>query len=277
MNQGMRIPEKKPFYVSESTRDCLITMTQLSQTKPRNVLVKGKQGCGKSELAQQFAARLNRPFAEFQVGLLQESGQLFGQQTLHNNSINYEKFLFIDAIQEQNAVILLDEVNRAENPKALNALFSVLDDRRTIWIDELHQSIPVAKGVIFFATINEGSNFTGTDTLDAAISDRFYVVEMDILPPEQEIDLLIQRIVGLDRDKANKIDSVINGVRRNAVDVSTRKALDIAELVYTGLDIRQAFTFSLGMDRDALEKILLSMHLTSDTDEERIQEKWTQL
>ena len=275
MSEGMIIPEKKPFFVSKTTKDCLAAAAKMSQTRPQNVLVKGMQGCGKSELAEQFAARLQRPFAGFQVGLLAESGQLFGQQTLRNNNVSYEKFLFTDAIQVKDAVILLDEINRAENPKALNALFSVLDDRRTIWIDEVHKLIPVAPGAIFFATINEGADFTGTDTLDAAISDRFFVVEMGVLPEEQERELLVQR-TGIGMDEATNLVAVFNGIRRGDVQVSTRKALTVAELIQTGLDLREAFIFTLGINRDELEKILISIHLTTE-EEMGTTEEWTLL
>lgn len=275
MSEGMIIPEIKPFFVSKTTKDCLATTVKMSQTRPQNILVKGMQGCGKSELAEQFAARFQRPFAGFQVGLLAESGQLFGQQVLRNNNVSYEKFLFIDAIQVKDAVILLDEINRAENPKALNALFSVLDDRRTIWIDEIHKLIPVAPSVIFFATINEGADFTGTDTLDAAISDRFFVVEMGVLPEEQEKELLIQR-TGIGMDEATNLVSVFNGIRRSEVSVSTRKALTVAELIQTGLDLREAFIFTLGINRDELEKILISIHLTTE-EEMGTTEEWTLL
>jgi len=275
MPNGMTVPKKKPFFVSKTTRDCLVAADKMSQIRPQNVLVKGMQGCGKSELAEQFAARFQRPFAGFQVGLLAESGQLFGQQILRNNNVSYQKFLFTDAIQVKNAVILLDEINRAENPKALNALFSVLDDRRTIWIDEIHNLIPVAPGVIFFATINEGASFTGTDTLDAAISDRFYVVEMGILPEEQERNLLVQR-TGVGMDDAANLVAVFNSIRRSEVQVSTRKALTVAELVQTGLDLREAFTFALGINRDELEKILISIHLTTE-EQTGTTEEWTLL
>jgi len=271
MPNGMTIPEEKTFFVSKTTRDCLVAADKMSRLRPQNVLVKGMQGCGKSELAEQFAARFQRPFAGFQVGLLAESGQLFGQQTLRNNNVSYQKFLFTDAIQVKNAVILLDEINRAENPKALNALFSVLDDRRTIWIDEIHKLIPVAPGVIFFATINEGADFTGTDTLDAAISDRFYVVEMGILPEEQERNLLVQR-TGIGMDEAANLVSVFNGIRRSEVQVSTRKALTVAELIQAGLELREAFTFALGINRDELERILISIHLTTEEQMETTEE-----
>lgn len=274
---GMRVPEKKTFYVSQEAKDCLVAVAEMSKTSPQNVLIKGMQGCGKSELAEQFAARLNRPFADFQVGLLAESGQLFGQQTLLNNNVEYQKFLFTDAIQVPNAIILLDEINRPEHPKALNALFSVLDDRRFIWIDEIGKAIRVAPGVIFFATLNEGTEFSGTETCDAAMMDRFpYTVEMTNLPEAEEKDLLVKR-AGLDEEEASRLVAVFSGIRRTEVKISTRRALSIAFLTNNGLDLRQAFVFALGIDRDELERVLVSIHLTTEEDTERQEAEWTTL
>lgn len=275
MANGMTVPAKKKFFVPEVTKDKLIAVAQMSATSPQNVLVKGKQGMGKSELAEQFAASLKRPFASFSVGILAESGQLFGQQTLKDNNVTYQQFLFTDALQVNNAVILLDEINRAENPKALNALFSVLDDRRFIWLDEVQKRVDVANGVVFFATINEGAEFTGIDLLDAAISDRFYTIEMGVLPVDQELNLLKDR-AGVDDETAGTLIAIINKARVSDTFVSTRKAIDVAKLVSTGLGIRSSFEFALGLEKQKLESILLSIHLSQDQDEVQSTD-WTTL
>tara|TARA_Y100000310_G_scaffold345164_1_gene462313 strand:+ start:740 stop:1573 length:834 start_codon:yes stop_codon:yes gene_type:complete len=272
----LEVPDQKPFYVSDSTNRCLVAVATLAKNKPQNILVKGRQGCGKSELPAQFAARLNRPFAQFQVGLLAESGQLFGRDTLHNGNVVYESFKFTEALQCPNAVILLDEINRAEHPKALNAIFQVLDDRRSLWIDELSTAVNVAQGVIFFATMNEGVDFTGTDYLDAAIADRFHVIEMSVIPAEHEAELLQQR-TGMDADKAQDVVKVVSAIRSADVDVSTRKSIQVAELINTGLDTRTAVLFALGLDRDKLESVFLAMHLTQEQDESVKDEQWIQM
>ena len=273
---GLSVPTEKEFYVEESTKKKLLTLTKLARTSPQNVLIKGKQGCGKSELAEQFAARLSRPYVEFQVGLLAESGQLFGQQTLKNGQVEYQTFLFTDAIQVKNCVVVLDEINRAENPKALNALFSILDDRRTLYLDEIGKTVKVAEGVIFFATINEGTEFTGIDLLDAAISDRFHVIEMGVLPMEQEIALLVAR-VGVEETVATQLVDVFNKARNEDLFVSTRKGIQVAFLVQEGLSVRESFEFSLGLDKDRLEKILLAIHFSREDDEASGGRTWVNL
>jgi len=274
---NLTIPKQKPFYVKEEVKNLLIAVAELSQESPQNVLVRGLQGCGKSSLAEQFAARLQRPFCQFQVGLLTESGQLFGQQTLRNNNVIYQQFLFTDAIQIKDCVILLDEINRAENPKALNALFSVLDDRRHIWIDELQKQINVAPGVVFFATINEGAQFMGIDQLDAAIADRFFVVEMSYLPPDLETKLLHER-TGMILKEVKELSSLFKMLRDKDIHISTRKAIDIAKLVKLDMSFREAFIASLSIDKDELEKALIALHLgQEEEDDKKGKEQWTEL
>lgn len=47
--------------------------------------------------------------------------------------------------------------------------------------------------MVFFATLNEGEDFVGTELLDAALRDRFYFLLMDYLPNEVEKEVLIKK------------------------------------------------------------------------------------
>jgi nitric oxide reductase NorQ protein len=233
-------------------------------------MVTGSQGCGKSSLVRQFAAIYGRPLATFQVGLLAESGQLFGQQRLQSGETYFKEFLFSKAIQTPGCVIHLEEINRSETPHALNELFSVLSEDRSIWIDELG-TVKVAPGVIFFATMNEGEKFTGVEEIDAALRDRFYYIQLEYLPHEVEKQVLVRK-TGLSESGADRILNVINHIRTNeqaGVSVSIRHSLMIAELVSLGASLREALVYSLQISRDALESLLLSVHVqTQDTEAE---------
>jgi nitric oxide reductase NorQ protein len=130
------VPEEDPFfYLSTEVWSVLEKIKRISTRHPVNILVAGKQGCGKSSLVRQFAAVFNRPLATFQVGILSEPGQLFGEYALECGETKYKQFLFPQAIQTPNCVIHLEELNRPEHPKALNMLFSLLSDDRQVWMD----------------------------------------------------------------------------------------------------------------------------------------------
>lgn len=182
------------FFILNEDRIVLERFKKMSEKHPVNLLITGNQGCGKSSMVRQFAGIYKRPMATFQVGLLSESGELFGQQRLKGGETFYKEFLFPEAIQTPGCVIHLEEINRSESPHALNELFSILSEDRCIWIDELG-FVKVAPQVIFFATMNEGDGFTGTDTLDAALKDRFYRIHLEYLPLAVEKEVLIDQEV----------------------------------------------------------------------------------
>lgn len=258
---GVPEPEEH-FFLRTDIIANLERIVRLSERHPVNVLIAGKQGCGKSTLVRQFAARNKRPFATFQIGILSEPGQLFGEHRLKNGETYYQEYLFPRAIQTPGCVVHLEEINRPEHPKALNMLLSVLAEDRSVWIDELG-AMKVADGVVFFATLNEGEEFIGTEMLDAALRDRFYVTMLDYLPPQVETEVLCLK-AGLAEADALTIVNVANRLRGNRnepMTVSTRHTLMIAEMVSVGAGVKDAFIYSLQMNPDVLESILLSLHL----------------
>jgi len=261
MEGQLKVPQLDPnFFILEEDRHNLARLHRMSQKHPVNILTTGQQGCGKSTLVRQFAHIYNRPMATFQVGLLLESGQLFGQQRLKEGETYYQEFLFPKAIQTPGCVIHLEEINRSESPHALNELFSVLSEDRSIWVDELGL-VEVSPGVIFFATMNEGDEFTGTDQLDAALKDRFYRIHLEYLPLAVEQEVLIRK-TGVSPDQAGHILRVVNKIRNNdqmSLSVSIRHSLMIAELVSLGSTLREALIYSLQISKDTLESLLLSV------------------
>lgn len=264
----LKIPGPDPdFFILRQDRENLRRFNKLSQKHPVNILTTGNQGCGKSSLVRQFSYIHQRPMATFQIGLLLEAGQLFGQQRLKNSETYYQEFLFPKAIQTPNCVIHLEEINRSESPHALNELFSVLSEDRSIWIDELGM-VGVAPGVMFFATMNEGESFTGTDDMDEALKDRFYRIHLEYLPHEVEKEVLIRK-TGVDDKKADQILKVVNRIRNNdqiEIRVSIRHSLMIAELAAMGSSLREALIYSLQISRDTLESLLLSIQVeTAET------------
>jgi len=262
-SKQLRIPRLDPhFFILDEDMANLDRFAKMSGKHPVNILTTGNQGCGKSTLVRQFAHIYQRPMATFQVGLLLESGQLFGQQRLKGGETYYQEFLFPKAIQTPGCVIHLEEINRSESPHALNELFSVLSEDRSIWIDELGV-VEVAPGVMFFATMNEGDQFTGTDQLDAALKDRFYRIHLEYLPHDVEKQVLVRK-TGINEEKADQVLKMVNRIRDNeqlGMSVSIRHSLMIAELVGLGSSLREALIYSLQISKDTLESLLLAVQV----------------
>jgi nitric oxide reductase NorQ protein len=259
----LHIPESDPFYYATNELTGMLgKIRKISRTHPVNILVTGRQGCGKSSLVRQYAAIFGCPLATFQVGILSEPGQLFGEYALENGETRYKQFLFPQALQTPNCVIHLEEINRPENPKALNMLFSILSDDRQVWLDELGL-LKVANGVVFFATLNEGDDYTGTEMLDPALRDRFYTLLMDYLSPSVEKEILIKK-THITEKQANEIIGAVNQLRNMPeynIEVSTRTTLMIGEMVAAGTSLRDAIVVSIQTGKEHLESILISLHL----------------
>jgi MoxR-like ATPase len=162
--------------------------------KGKNVILYGPSRTGKTKTI--FSLKniySDRKFFNIPMGSTQDArSSLIG-----NTHYNKEKgtftvpSYFVQAIQTQNAIILLDEITRA-SIDAERILMSVLDEQqRFLRIDEDPNTplIHMAEGVSILATANIGNEYTSTRELDKAFKERFIYLKMDILSKEEEIEL----------------------------------------------------------------------------------------
>ena len=254
------IPTKKPFFISLENKNQLEKILATRTKHPVNILVKGRHGMGKSELARQLAAANNLDYVPVPIGSLQETGQLMGRYELIAGETKFVEGKFPKAVRTPNSLIHLEELNRPESPKALNDLFPLLDDGRAIVHEQLGE-VKVGIGVVFVATLNEGFEYTGIDPLDAALEDRFHIIRLDYLPPQIESTLIMTR-TGLTGDKITQLLQFANKLRLDGQDpihISTRRCLMMAELIQAGLDMKSAIISNVALDIDKLESVLLHL------------------
>ncbi len=252
------IPDKKPFFVSHENKTLLENILKVRDRHPVNILLKGKHGMGKSECARQLAANTGLDYIPVPIGSLQETGQLMGRYELIDGETKFVEGKFPKAVREANVLIHLEELNRPESPKALNDLFPLLDDGRALMHEQLGE-IRVADRVVFVATLNEGFEYTGIDPLDAALEDRFQIVNLEYLPPQHESNLVLMR-TGLSGEKSNMLLQFVNKLRfdgQDPIHVSTRRVIMMAELVMAGLDLQTSILSNIALDKDKMETVLL--------------------
>lgn len=224
------VPAVDPHYsFNPKLKDYLNGIEKLSKAdaaagKPSaKIRLTGAAGCGKTSMAVQFAAKTKRPVVIIDCPTLREAKDLFGFKTADEKGIRWVYSLFVKAIKTPRMVVVLDEINRL-SPMALNTLLPMADHRGQTFLDDSGEIIKVAGGVTMFATMNEGSQFTGTDQMDGAIADRFPdIIEVDYLD-EAEESALLQRKHGLDAPRANKLALIAKTVRQKfkACEVYTR-------------------------------------------------------
>ncbi len=254
------IPDKTPFFITSENKALIESIMAGKDKHPVNILIKGKHGLGKSELARQLAATYRMDYVPIPINLLQESGQLMGHDEFVDNQTTFVESNFVKAIRTPNSLIHLEELNRPESPKALGELFPLLDDSRMIVHDKIGE-VRVARGIVFAGTLNIGFEYTGIDPLDEALRDRFHFVELGYLPPAEEEKLILMR-TGLTGQPVDQLIELVNSLRydgQEPIHVSTRRMLMIAELMQANLPMQTAIVNCIGIDKDKLESILLRL------------------
>jgi hypothetical protein len=220
--------------------------------KGKNIMMTGPSGCGKTDATFKAANYLEREVHYFNLGATQDPrSTLIGNTHYNKDSGTYfSESLFVNAIQQENAVILLDELSRA-HPEAWNILMTVLDPiQRYLRLDEKDNSptIKVAEGVSFIATANIGMEYTATRVIDRAILDRFSLIEMDVLSEEDEYTLLKGKFPTINETTLLQLCSIVGDIRKEintdsprlSTMISTRNTIEIAELIMDGFSILEA-------------------------------------
>ena len=273
--EQLRVPAPdKYFIIKQHIYDELQRAEEMSKSHPVNVLITGMQGSGKTSLAMQFAANMNRPFVEVQCGLMSEPGQWFGGlKFIPEQGTYFQESQFVRGVETPRCAILLDELNRVENPKVMNSLFWLLDTRRQGWIDDLQRTVTVAPGVVFFASLNEGSIFSGVDFVDTALRDRFITINMEFPPKESEKEILVNK-TGCNQSIAEKLVGLATVLRRNPNlerKVSTRQLLMAAEEMKYGALFIEAVEFCLSDNyREDEQEFLQTVQAFLPEDEARV-------
>lgn len=237
--------EKKPqdFIISDLKWKYLIRCI----SKGKNLMFVGPAGTGKTQVVYKAAESLNKSVFYFNLGSTQDVRSALIGNTYFKDGTYFEESAFVNAIKTPNAVVLLDEISRA-NPEAWNILMPVLDvNIRKLRLDEKENSpvIDVAEGVSFISTANIGFEYTSTRTLDRALADRFNIVEMDVLDKEQEMKLLSMKYPELPAEMneilcelSSKIKIECNSDNPKVTSIlSTRTLLEAAEMVIDGFNI----------------------------------------
>ncbi|KKN32716.1 hypothetical protein LCGC14_0811020 [marine sediment metagenome] len=199
----------------------------------------GDAGMGKTGLALEFAAITKSPTYKAPCPAMTEVSQWMGRTAFEpERGTFYIPSVFVEAIETENAVVILNDATRVENPKVLNPLMDVCDEIGATWCEEMGREVRVAKGVVFFATSNEGWQYTGADEADVGLKDRFDVIPIPLPPPE-----IISQIV---YSKVDDTPEIRTGVEfflqciRKGLPLSLRHALRLAADIKYGASLVDA-------------------------------------
>ena len=236
------------FYVEEKRWNVLVR----NILRHKNTMLVGPTGTGKTDVIIRICKALNIPCRIYDMGAMMDPlTDLLGSHRLENGSSKFDYAKFVKDVQEP-GVILLDELSRAPQ-MTNNILFPCLDDRRTLPIEiadsNSAREVKVHPECVFIATANIGSEYSGTNDIDAALENRFMMIQVDYLPKSIESKILEIR-TGCDEKSAMKIASIANAIRDRYLEgslsktISTRETIACAEFVVDGFSILDAVNFS---------------------------------
>ena len=242
----------KPQNMKEKPKDFIISDLKWKYLtfcieKSKNLMFVGPSGTGKTQVVFKVAEVLDRRVFYFNLGSTQDVRSALIGNTYFKEGTYFEESAFVNAIKTPNAVVLLDEISRA-NPEAWNILMPVLDvNLRKLRLDEKENSptIDVANGVSFIATANIGFEYTSTRILDKALADRFNIVEMDVLNKEQEMQLLFMKFPDIQAADNETLCDISDKIKKECSSnnpkissiFSTQTLLEAAEMKINGFSI----------------------------------------
>jgi nitric oxide reductase NorQ protein len=235
------------YYVTKNAWESLL----LQISAKENTLLTGPTGTAKTEIVALLAEMYGKELVILDMSAQQDpvSGML-GVHRLDAKGASYFDYAkFARKIQEPNVWFLFDELNRAP-AAASNIIFPLTDFRRILEVSIASSSgltdIPVHSDVVFFATANLGSEYSGTNQVDRALRDRFSEVELAYPPAPREAEILNNR-VSLSLTECIKIATHMEKLRtaKDSGDVSVspsvRHSIRIASRVKKGMQLRGAF------------------------------------
>ena len=206
---------------------------------------------------------------EEQIETIKENGGntdysvLFDAMRSQTAQIQFEPSILTKAL-EKPAIINLDEVNTLR-PTVTSSLHSALDKRRSILING-YKNIDLHEDVLFTATMNEGSEYAGTNMLNLAFEDRWHVIEFEapdniaeIL--KKEVPTLPAKAVKVLNELYKKLKSV-RGVEIQERSFSQRAFIYAAQNIALGNDIKSAIMCTIvpkirdAEDREAVKAIV---------------------
>lgn len=212
-------------------------------------LLVGETGTGKTSLARETAAKLDRKLTRVNLDGSITPDMLIGRFQVRSNAGAAETYFQYGAIPQamrEGSVLLLDEINAAL-PDTLFLLHALLEDSPRLFIPETEEELLPAPGFSVLATMNPTHDYAGTRELNAALYSRFgMVIEFEPLKGKSLLSALDAHVPGLDAShiatvaKLLERASKLRAEEKIASRLSLREGIAALRFIASGFDAETA-------------------------------------
>jgi len=268
------------FVMPERLQGKLERMSVRREHSPQHLWLVGDAGTGKTSLVLEFAAITKSPTYKAPCSAMTEVSQWMGRTAFTpERGTYYIPSVFVEAVETEDAVVIFNDATRVENPKVLNPLMDICDETGATWCEEMGRDIRVAKGVVFFATSNEGWQYTGADEADVGLKDRFDVIPIP-LPPVDIIRQIIYSKIGDTPEIATGVDFFMQCIKKG-LPLSIRHALRLAADIKYGASLVDAAILGMignmtpDQQTEALQVLQVKSTSLGGIGDLEIEDKWS--
>lgn len=180
--------------------------------------ITGPHGTGKTLSCRGYSHKFKLPILRIDCSVIRDTEKWFGERALFKSSTKFYPSAMVNAIEEGNCVIVLDEINRVPGIDILNPLLPLFDHSGKIHIAPMGRDVVIGPNIAVFATLNEGAQYTGiTDDIDAALNSRMnYAIKTNYPTKEEEKTILKVKVPALKKKELETIID-ISAASRNAL------------------------------------------------------------
>lgn len=158
---------------------------------------------------------------------------LFDAMKNQTAEIKFEPSIITKSM-EYPSLINFDEVNTLR-PIVTASLHAALDKRRSVLVNG-YKTVKIDNDVILTATMNEGSDYSGTSTMNLAFEDRWHILEFQA--PESISEILKQEIPTLNSKTITTLNKIYQQMKKMKSDGEIQeRSFSQRAFIYCGINI----------------------------------------
>lgn len=205
------------------------------------LMIKGPTGCGKSQLVEYMALRLNMPLIKVACNEDTNAADLLGRFLIKGGETVWQDGPVTRAVR-QGGLLYLDEIAEAREDVVV-AIHPLTDHRREVYLDKVNEVVSAPSTFMFVASFNPGYQ-KGLKEFKPSTRQRFVNLAMNYLDSEKEQALLVD-LTGISKEMAKKLVIMTQKIRQmrdyNLKEtLSTRLIVNASRLIVDGMNPRKA-------------------------------------